>query len=398
VKLNSSAASLHLCTAVVAALIAVPAVLVAQSPRGAPESRLRPAADELQKTFSVIASVRELADGRVLVSDEKEAVLALADFRTQTVRQIGRQGAGPGEYRQLGRIWALAGDSSLMKEPFAPRWIAFRRDDAVATAGAADPAVRIVGMNRIAGTDTLGHVFWLQVARGVDGRPSMRDSMFVVRLDRHSLKVDTIARAQSEDGWAAGAGVSSRAAPVAARAGGGSATPRAYALALSAPDQIAVFADGWVAVARAAPYRIEWCPANRACRAGPVLQAVQPPMSDREKRAYLVAAATTQSWPPTTEISETSGWPSTVPPFVTPTSRIDASALLPLPDGRLLVERLSTAAAPSRRYDIIDRSGAVVAHLQMELTERIVGVSARFAYVAVIDDDGLQHLRRHPWP
>ena len=131
---------------------------------------------------------------------------------------------------------------------------------------------------------------------------------------------------------------------------------------------------------------------------GAPLVATRRPMSDREKRAYLAVAAATQTWPPTTELAETAGWPNVLPSFATPTSRIDASAVIALTDGRLLVERLPTADVPHRRYDILTRSGGAVRQLQLELRERVVGSSDRYLYVAAMDEDGIQLLRRHPLP
>jgi hypothetical protein len=77
---------------------------------------------------------------------------------------------------------------------------------------------------------------------------------------------------------------------------------------------------------------------------------------------------------------------------------VDASAVIALADGRLLVERLPTADVPFRRYDIISRTGGDARQLQLELAERIVGSSERHLYVATTDADGIQRLRRHPLP
>ena len=40
----------------------------------------------------------------------------------------------------------------------------------------------------------------------------------------------------------------------------------------------------------------------------------------------------------------------------------------------------------------------VLGPLSMSPNERIVSLGAKSAYVAVTDDDGIQRLRRHPWP
>jgi hypothetical protein len=359
-------------------------------------ARLSPPSAVLSEDFSVIASVRELSDGRVLVSDEKEGRVVVADFSSGSVRQIGRSGAGPGEYRQVGRIWALAGDTTLIKEPFSPRWILLGGSEVVSTLGSGDDAVRTVGANRLAGSDAFGNVVWTSFRRDANNRPALDDSLVVLRLHRPSGRIDTIARVQSFSGWSRAAGVTD-AAPAVAAGGGGAAQRRTYRIALSAPDEIAVLPDGWVAVVRAEPYRVDWCAPRQPCIAGRPLAGARRPMTDREKQAYLAVAAATQTWPPTTDIAETAGWPTVLPAFATP-SRIDASAAIGLTDGRLLVERLPTADVPFRRYDIISRTGGAARQLQLELAERIVGSSERHLYVATTDADGIQRLRRHPLP
>lgn len=368
--------------------------LRAQSPAIA---RLGAPSAALPEDFSVIATVRELSDGRVLVSDEKEGRVVVADFSNGSVLQIGRTGAGPGEYRQVGRIWTLGGDTTLVKEPFAPRWILLAGSTVASTLGPSDDAVRTVGPNRLAGADALGHLVWTSFRRDANNRPLLDDSLVVLRLNRATARVDTLTRVQSASGWSRAAGVTDAAQAVAA-SGGGAPQRRTFRIALAAPDEIAVFPDGWVAIVRAEPYRVDWCAPRRPCANGRPLAVARRPMTDREKRAYLAVAAATQTWPPTTDIAETAGWPNVLPAFATPSSRIDASAVIALSDGRLLVERLPTADIPHRIYDIITRTGGTARQLQVELSDRIVGSSARYLYVATMDEEGIQRLRRHPLP
>src|SRR5437868_10232418 len=65
----------------------------------------------LTHDFGRIASVRELPDGRVIVTDGIENRVLVADFRSQLVEQVGRQGGGPGEFRNAGLAMGLAGDT-----------------------------------------------------------------------------------------------------------------------------------------------------------------------------------------------------------------------------------------------------------------------------------------------
>mgnify|MGYP001359611480 CR=1 FL=1 len=119
-------------------------------------------------------------------------------------------------------------------------------------------------------------------------------------------------------------------------------------------------------------------------------------LSDRDKQGYLAYAAKTSGWPPTGVIDEVIGWPEAFPAFLNEDLR--RAPLFALPDGRLAIARVPTAAEPPRRYDIVDRRGVLVARLVLPLEQQLVGFGSRSAYVAVTNDDGIQRLERHPWP
>ena len=65
-------------------------------------------------------------------------------------------------------------------------------------------------------------------------------------------------------------------------------------------------------------------------------------------------------------------------------------------DGRLWVQRYAPAADTRTPYDIIDRSGAVVARAYVPNAGRVVGFGARSIYVVRRDADDLQYLQRFP--
>ena len=82
-------------------------------------------------------------------------------------------------------------------------------------------------------------------------------------------------------------------------------------------------------------------------------------------------------------------WPDVKPPFA-------YTAVLPGADGRLWVQRYAPAADTRTPYDIIDRSGAVVARAYVPNAGRVVGFGARSIYVVRRDADDLQYLQRFP--
>jgi hypothetical protein len=155
-------------------------------------------------------------------------------------------------------------------------------------------------------------------------------------------------------------------------------------------EQVRLFSDGWIAIARLDPYLVEWrSPDGRVVRGSP-LPYGRVKVDDAEKRAYMAAIAAANSKTPEPPDSR-NDWPATIPPF-------PEDALLAAPNGSLFIARSKTAAAPTLRYDVIDRRGVLTGQLTLPANERLVAFGAKSAYVVVTDDDGIQRVRRHPYP
>lgn len=300
--------------------------------------------------------------------------MVVADLRTGRVEQIGRRGQGPNEYPRALPIWTVGGDSSVMLDS-PQRWLMLDGARIVATLAPDAPAVSAVrGIAR--GTDERGHVYSADfVASG--GRP-VGDSTVLLRVTRKTGAVDTLAKLKA---------LVPRRASTAERNGFFS-----FSLpTLEAADEAVPFADGWVAIVRANPYRVEWRSADGRWTRGAPLPFVAVRADDKEKRAHMarLAAPTGKTPSPPDSIGD---WPATLPPYRSP------ALLLASPDGRVLVPRLPLADRPEARYDVVDRRGALDGQLVLATNERIVGFGTASVYVSVTDDDGIQRLRRHAWP
>lgn len=343
--------------------------------------------------FTTIRSVRELSDGRVLIASLGEPRLAIADLRTGQTRQIGREGAGPGEYRDVSRVHALGGDSSLVEDRRSQRWLFLRGDQFIATVHAPRHATNYV---RIAGIDRQGRLLELRAAsygRSTEA-PVMRviinaDSLSVLVHRRSREAFTEIVPAPPaltviRGAWR-GLRVGSRVSPL-----GGEML---YELRnpCSVGDQAVLFRDGWIAVAYADPYRIEWYdPEHERVRVVPVHH--DPIRVDERQKAFAVRVYSSTLFRSGFKPEELPNWPQYLPPF-------PQDALIAAPDGRVLIGRTRSADTPNDRvYDIVGRNGSVTLRLRMAANERIVGAGARSIYVAVADEDGLEMLRRHPWP
>lgn len=349
---------------------AAPSVLSAQLP---------PPAATLEEEFTRILSVRELTDGRVLVSDDRDNRLVIADFRAGAVRSIGRIGRGPNEFEQPNRLFATRGDSTLMQDQGNPRrWLVIADDSIVATLPPDHPAITTSG-GSLHGADALGYVLsrrggaLLEVSDGL-----RRSTSHVLRVDRASGRADTLAQA--------------RGITVASRAGGSGAntTVRNYQLVFSVTDQSVLFADGWVAIARSDPYRVDWHPPTSA----PVLGApipYSPVKVTQEERQFWHDRIVEETVGAKPYDFSSIPFADEIPPF-------RAQGAFPAPDGTLLLHRERSLGAPGNDYDVIDRRGERVRTVRLPATQRIVGSGASTVYVAIRDDDGIERLQRHPWP
>ena len=371
--MTHSSAAVAVCFSALAA-----AVAFQQAPRAI---TLRPADATLGEPLTSILSVRELSDGRVLVSDNSvDSRLVVADLRTGRVRMIGNIGAGPGEYRAAGRLFALSGDSTLfIDSPDRGRWWLLLHGDSIVRNLPPDyPALRAVGGNP-SGSDSTGRVLGVRQA-GADklSNTMIRERLVAVLGERNSSRADTIVALRGSEYTISQVGTRERPFWVQRQLSG------------SASEQAMMFPDGWIATVRLEPYRIEWLPPRGALVRGPDVPWESPRADAREKAAALERhkrrfgdkyLKSVQEYP----------WADRLAP-------IYGGGLLGTPEGHLLVLRAQWSKAMDTNYDMFDRTGRRIATLALPDSERIVGFGVRSAYVSVRDGDGFHHLRRHPWP
>ncbi|MCC6929479.1 MAG: hypothetical protein IT359_10860 [Gemmatimonadaceae bacterium] len=183
-----------------------------------------------------------------------------------------------------------------------------------------------------------------------------------MRVARATGRVDTIARLRAAPGrierWSTPSGST------------GMQVRERPALATS--EVFAVARDGWLAVARLEPYRLDrrtpdgrWI-RGEAIRDEPqrVTQADQDAFAERQTFLYGTPRRPAASY---------GTWPKLLPPFVSFAEPIPGVAIAS-PDGFALILRARSASAPGSCYDI-----------------------RRHVYVATQDSDGLETLARHRW-
>ena len=340
-----------------------------------PVVTLAPASVQSAEEFSSIISVREIRDGRVLVADRRDSRFVVLDLQSGAANAVGNKGQGPNEWPTVVPTWPLPGDSSLMI--FAgSRWLMLNGATMVSTIAAQTPAVAAT-RGVVRGVNAMD-VFTAS-ALGVGG--TYGDSTPLVRINRASGKVDTVTKLKgvavrrvSEPGSAEGPGYFQTSVPT-----------------LQVTEQVIPFADGWIAIIRLDPYRVDWRSPAGAWTRGAPLPFARNAMSDAEKQAYMERTAL-RDGKPVEPITSVNLWPETIPPFISPVS------LFAAPDGRAVVGRFPSTKNPETRYDIISRDGKLLSQLELPENQKIVGFGiGRIVYVATTDDNGIQRLARHSW-
>lgn len=320
----------------------------------------------LNVEFSDLTTIRELADGRVLLFDRREERLVVGEFPSGSVYDVARKGQGPAEFEFIATLLPLAGDTTIAADQ-TRRWLILVGDSVVRKV-LPEHAVLQRALQPL-GADQNGRIL-SQVFRGSIGGPA--ESTLAVLIHRVSGDADTIARMAVEG----------RRGPKSTGTTPGLGRGiRVGRIPLTASERPLLFFDGWVAVVRLDPYRIDWRAPNGRWTLGRPLPVRIIRLTDAEKAAYLKRHPA---------LRNATDWPAELPPFETPVT------LLASPDGRVLVKRLPTLAEPGTRYDVIDRAGNRVAQIVLPANEHILGFGARSVYIVVTDDDGIQRLRRHP--
>jgi hypothetical protein len=350
---------------------------------------LPPALQVAADQFSEIAAIRELNDGRVLVADRRERRFLVLDREGRSTAQLGRSGSGPDEYRSASGIQPLSGDTSLLLDGTLRRWSLLDGTEfAAASSHLRDLAVANGTM--LLGADANGRVL---VARGVRFSAEMRrlpgvgqvdaaetaDSLALLLIGLHDRRVDTVVQLRGRF----------RGVRMVDRVVRGVRIRYYLANPLGVEEQGRLFADGWIAVAWQAPYRVDWRRPDGQWIRGVPLPFHPVRVDDREKQFAIQRVwrgAEGVDW----QSSAFPNWPEFLPPFLN-------EALLSAPDGRLLVQRTASAMSPHMMYDVVDRRGRLSFTVRLLRSERLVGSGNRGVYVAARSNDGLESLRLHPW-
>lgn len=398
------------------ALCAAP-LMAQQAPRTLPAPQA-----EFEEPFSMVAGLRELRDGRVIVADPRDKVVSVVDFRSGSSTGIGREGSGPQEFGMPMRLYTAPADTTLLFDPLNSRFLiigpdakpinTFRLEDGAPPPrppaggqgqGRPQGGIQMVGMGFNArAADGRGRLYGegSAVTPGPNG-PVVADSVPLLRLDRATRRMDTLTYIVLPK---ANTQVSGGQGNMRVMIGG--ANP------LAPRDEWAVFPDGRVAVARARTYQIDFIMPDGTKRSGPRIAYTPIRMNAAEIRheeGLRNAARATQMMmmvenrngqmsrsaqigpganaPPLTPLTD---WPEVKPPF-----RSGLATVWARPNGELWVRRTENAQARGTLFDVINAQGTVAFQVRLEDEVNLVGFGNNTIYTTRKDEDDLVYLRRH---
>jgi hypothetical protein len=370
---------------IVLAIVVSPSFAVAQVPR---RVALPPHDARLEVAFTAITSVRELSDGRILVTDPQDLQLVVADFKSGESKQISRRGQGPGEYGMAAPVHRIGGDSSLMSDFMGRRILVLDGDKVVATIPPDNPIIRAT-QGFIRNADRFGHVLSLKSPDVPTGESTTgrRDSSTVLRFHRSTGKVDTIAKVLDRP----------MERTVVRNAKGDISSSSARALRLRVGEQFIMHSDGWIAIVRIDPFRVDWRSPEGRWTLGAPLPVPVIRITEKEKAASRARTAASRAanpssspLPPQLQTPDDE-WPDVMPPYVQ--GEITFS-----PDGDIIFRRQPSADHPGVAYYVVDRRGRLLGMIELKDNERIIAAGAKAIYVIETDRDDLKYIRRHPWP
>ncbi|GIW52788.1 MAG: hypothetical protein KatS3mg081_2143 [Gemmatimonadales bacterium] len=343
------------------------------------------------EAFSRIAGLRELPDGRVLVSDMLEVAVRLVDFARGTMADVGRQGSGPGEYGMPGALFAARGDTTYLLDMGNRRFLRLTAGGVVGEAVTMDRAAR--GLVLIPRAIDAGGRVYVDLSgllmRGMENYAASGRAP-LLRLDPHSGAGDTVAYLQ----FAPLVPRDAAMPPGEVRVTMGPSKP------YEARDAWAVDSDGRVAVVRAEPYRVEWYLPDGTSVVGPAVRYQPVRIGRAEKEAWVermgqgiavvVENGVRRTMRPPKPDIESLEWPEAMPPF-------DGAPVV-APWGEVWVRRSRPARERRAVYDVFDGRARLVRQVVFPDGRRLIGFGQRSVYAVHVDADDLQWLERYPRP
>lgn len=317
--------------------------------------------------FTWFNGMRLLSNGNAIVTDLGEITVRLLGANGETIRTIGRTGAGPGEYTMPTAVIPLPGDTTLLLDRDARRYILLGpAGNVVATR--AFPLELGVGAEAITAADDMGNLFFQGDAPVTDGVPTR--SAPIARWRRNATQFDTVA--QLNLNLAISKGVALHLPDGAEGEFHAIERPR-----FGANDNWLAARSGRVAIIHAEPYRVEWVERDGRRTLGKPQLYSPIPVTIADKKSLEPKG------PPFRRVYATNK-----PPFVDGSGVVD--------DGdNVWVQRSGSRRDAQLRWDIFDAKGNPAGFVQIPANTTIVAVNRTHLYLLRQDDNDEYWLERH---
>jgi len=380
------------------ALRALSVLAVLSAPLAAQQSpviKLAKPDARLNHEFSAISGFRELADGRVLVSDGIDETVLRIDLRTGKMDTLARSGSGPGEYKSPDLLFETPGGGTLLVDlgnarlSFYDAALKYKESMPIARG---EPGRGPMMMVIPQGVDTQGRIY-IQAIMREPGQTS--DSGAVIRFDRVKGTSDTIAKLKMGE------------VEVSSSGGPNNRSMSMRPVPLSPEDEWGVRADGRVAIARAANYALEWVGAGKPAVKGPANPFKPVAIKDADKKEYIEDGANglsimVQSDNGRMSVRMGRGGPrqadrddaERIKELKWPAAKPAARSVTVAPTGEAWVERYVAAGAP-REFDIFGADGKPVRKVVLPAGRRLVGFGKGVVYLRETTEDELSYLERY---
>ncbi len=338
--------------------------------------------------FSHVTAVRELSDGRIIVSDSRDQAVQLLSADLRTNRPIGRRGGGPGEYGGVGAVFGAPADTTMLHDPGLRRLLVIHPDG---TTGRTMPLPAVRGQvgtsisSRTDGTKIASTGRYCQQPNTMAPQGTLPDSAIVACGPLTAAEIEGIAALKAQE----------------RRLMEAAGNVRVFlAVSFGPADGWALADNGDLALVRYAPYHVEWHRAEGAPVIGPAVTWERLPVTRqdrdaviRRQRATLAGGGPRVRGSDGKVIDAQSIMGNMTPPIADEKPPFDPSGVIVGPGTELWVLRHRRHGEPPR-YDVFDGQGVRRYQVELAPSSRVVAVTARAVYVAREDEDGLQHLER----
>ena len=335
-----------------------------------PTYQLRDADARFEESFSRVAGIRELPDGRVIVLDLADQGVVVLDQRLQRSQPVGRKGNGPNEYAVPTKLLAMPNGESAILDWGNTRLLKI---------GPNGVPAGFLPANSRCPTNPGQYPLYAGVDR--DGRfysegPvsfAAQDSTAIIRW-RSACAGDTLAFYRGP-------------------------RPQPTRVAFRTFAQWAVSERGTIAIVRPEPYRISFISASGLRIDGRPVQYDPIRVTEAIKEQWRAEQQVPMGVMTVTRNGAVSGgvmkkpyqepdsWPSVLPPFLNEAAMFDI-------EERLWVRRtIKPGDAPL--YDVIDDEGRLTARIQLREQSRVAGFGNGTVYVVSRDDDDLEYVERY---